>query len=153
MIAMVGSLGLLVGFLIGFAARDAIDLIRHPRKETPMPGSSQRTRRVLYVGLAISLILNVATGILVGVTLTSTNAYSRCSAEWQQDFSVAYKARVSARASVDNALDKVVTAVALEDPRLFRRAVARYIRLRDQQIKKQERNPLPALPQTTCGKR
>lgn len=103
------------------------------------------------IALVLTLVLNTVVGVLLITTRQSTAAYSRCTAEWQQQFGEAYRARVAASSAVDNAMDGVVRAVAAEDSEAFKLAVQKYVGLRDEQAETRKKNPLPPLPEVLCG--
>lgn len=103
------------------------------------------------VALVLTLTLNTVVGLLLIATRQSAADFSKCSAQWQQQFGSAYRARIAAAKKVDTALDGVLRAVAAEDPDAFRRAVAQYVQLRDDQATARADNPLPPLPEQLCG--
>lgn len=146
-------LGATLGLLIGFFGRDAFDLLRS-RKGSPRMSERKKIPVVSVVGLialATTLVGNTLVGVLLIATRASTADYAQCSAEWQQEFGSAYRARVDAVSAVDQALDRVVFAVAERDTKAFKRAVRRYVELRDEQKQARAENPLPPLPETLCG--
>lgn len=103
------------------------------------------------IALVLTLALNTIVGLLLIGTRQSAAEYARCSAEWQQEFGSAYRARVATVSAVDRSLDRVVRAVADQDPVAFKKAVRHYVALRDKQTQAREENPLPPLPETLCG--
>jgi cytochrome b561 len=149
-IALLTALGFFLGVLVGFVLRDASELIRS-RKESPMPFSTP-AHRVMTMGLILSIVLVSIVGALLVVTRKSANDYFTCTADWQQQFGKAYKARAEATIAVETALDAVVRAVATQNREAFKRAVAEYVRLRDDQTEERRTNPLPQLPAQLCGK-
>lgn len=153
MIWLVFALGLLLGFLVGVVMRDALDLYRSSRKAAPSMKTPPRPipRHLLAGLLILTLVLNTAVGVLLILTRQSTAAYTSCAASWQQQFGEAYQARLDASVAVSGAMDDVVKAVAAEDPKAFRDAVQRYVRIRAEQDAERRRNPLPPLPETLCG--
>lgn len=78
-------------------------------------------------------------------------AFTHCTAEWQADFLIAYEARSSAGIVVSDAMDRLVRAVADQDPHAFRAALKHYLAVRDRQNEERAKNPLPPLPQVRCG--
>lgn len=112
----------------------------------------QRAMTLAIVALVVSLVANAAVGVLLILTRTQTERYAECTAEWQQQFSVAYLARSDAAAEVSEAMDEVLLAVSAEDQARFDRAVRNYVTLRANQEKERSENPLPPLPETLCGK-
>lgn len=151
MTALVGALGLLVGFLIGVVFDDALDLFRASRRERDMNRSSIG-RGALAGGLVVAVVLQVTVGVLLILTRHATGDYAACTGRWQQDFSVAYKTRLADSIPVQNALDNLIRAVASQDRAKFQASLARYVKLRDAQEKGRKENPLPPLPETLCGK-
>lgn len=119
-----------------------------------MTNAPRKIPVVSVVGL-ISLVLGVTLNAVVGVLLIQTRQsaqdYASCSAQWQQQFGTAYRARVAASIEVDAAQDAVFRAVAASDPKAFKVALADYIEVRDQQKREREKNPLPPLPEQLCG--
>lgn len=103
------------------------------------------------IALILTVTLNAAVGVLLIQTRQSTARYATCTAEWQQQFGEAYSARVEAATAVSEAMDRVVFAVAHQDPKEFRKAVANYVALRSDQADAQKNNPLPPLPEVLCG--
>lgn len=103
------------------------------------------------IALVLTIALNSIVGLLLIATRQSTAEYTSCSADWQQQFGSAYRARVTAAKKVDRAQDEVFRAVADEDAVAFKSALGRYIKLRDNQKAKRAANPLPPLPETLCG--
>jgi len=103
------------------------------------------------VALVLTLALNAVVGVLLIQTRRSANDYAACSAQWQQQFGTAYRARVAASIEVDTAQDAVFRAVAANDPDAFKVALAEYIKVRDQQKSERAKNPLPPLPEQLCG--
>lgn len=147
------ALGLLLGFAIGFIAREVVDPWLTSRKAGPMP-ETRKVPVVSVVGsiaLALTLVLNTIVGVLLMTTRQSTERYSRCTAEWQQEFAAAYQARLAASVAVDEQLDAVIRAVYAQDREAFAKAVRAYVRQRDEQATERERNPLPPLPERVCG--
>jgi hypothetical protein len=98
------------------------------------------------------MVLVSIVGALLVVTRKSANDYFTCVGGWQQQFGTAYKARLAASISVEGALDRVIRAVAAQDPVKFKRAVRTYVRLRDEQAQDRRTHPLPPLPEKLCGK-
>lgn len=150
--AAFSALGLLVGFAIGFVARDALDQLssrkaRSMHEDRKIPVVSV----VGVVALVLTVGLNAIVGVLLMTTRQSTERYSRCTADWQQEFAAAYQARLAASVDVDEALDAVIRAVYANNTDAFRRAVRTYVSMRDQQEKDRARNPFPPLPERVCG--
>jgi Flp pilus assembly protein CpaB len=77
--------------------------------------------------------------------------FSKCTAKWQDDFLAAYRARSDASYVVNQALDRLILAVAHEDQDAFQAALRNYVAVRDQQAQQREDHPLPPLPSTRCG--
>ena len=134
------------------------------------PTPEARARRKRWATLGISaviflLVVNGATASLLIVTRARTEAYAQCTAQWQQQFSVAYVARDSAYQArldsagrVSEATDLVIVSVTSDDPAKFREAIDNYLkvradqnRIRKEQDEERVRNPLPPLPETLCG--
>lgn len=152
MIWLVFALGLLVGFLVGIVSGDALDLYRASRKDRPMSPSNTGWKRGLpVVALVVTVALNVVVGLLLILTRESTARYTECSADWQQQFGTAYRARLDASIDVGTAMDGVLMAVDSNDPSSFNTAVDRYVALRQAQDRERRANPLPPLPETLCG--
>lgn len=121
---------------------------------SPTPEARRQRRNIALLSVAalvMSLIANAFVGVLLIFTRASTEEYARCSAEWQQQFTVGYLARSDAAAEVSEAMDEVVTAVAAEDAAAFNVAVRKYVTLREKQNAERRKNPLPPLPKTLCG--
>lgn len=103
------------------------------------------------VSLVLAVAIQASVGVLLYQTRQSADDYASCSAEWQQQFGGAYRARVAASIEVDVAQDAVFRAVAAEDPAGFQAALDAYIKVRDNQVKERAKNPLPPLPEQLCG--
>ena len=103
------------------------------------------------IALVLTLALNAIVGVLLMTTRQSTERYSRCTAEWQQEFAAAYRARLAASVDVDEALDAVIHAVYARDRDAFAKSVRHYVRTRDKQESDRAKNPLPPLPERVCG--
>lgn len=103
------------------------------------------------IALVLTLTLNAVVGGLLIQTRQSAEDYASCSAEWQQQFGTAYRARIAASIEVDSAQDDVFRAVAAGDPEKFKTALANYIKVRDAQKRERAKNPLPPLPEQLCG--
>lgn len=103
------------------------------------------------IALVLTVALNAIVGLLLIGTRQSTENYAKCSADWQQQFGTAYRARIAASMKVDEAQDQVFRAVAAQDTDAFKAALSRYVKLRDNQEAEREKNPLPPLPDVLCG--
>lgn len=146
-------LGLFLGFAIGFIAREVIDPWLSSRKANAMP-QARKVPVVSVVGmiaLVLTVSLNAIVGVLLVTTRQSTERYSRCTADWQQEFAAAYQARLAASVDVDKALDDVIRAVYAQDREAFAKSVRAYVRTRDRQASQRAKNPLPPLPERVCG--
>lgn len=155
----------IAGLLSGVVFRDALDIYRASRKERSMTSSRNKIGRGLIVALSVALVLNFGLGLLLvqqratgertareGERLARDLAtYSNCTNKWQQDFATGYQARYDAAVLVSEAMDGVVGAVAAQDPEKFRAAIARYLKVREQQNADREKTPLPPLPDQLCG--
>jgi small ligand-binding sensory domain FIST len=115
---------------------------------------AQRRRALIFAisALVVSLAANAFVSVLLILTRSATENYAQCTAQWQQQFSVAYLARSDAAAEVSKAMDDIITAVAERDEDKLRVAVEHYVTLRETQEKERRENPLPPLPETLCGK-
>lgn len=151
--ALIFGLGLCVGFLVGVATDDALDLYRSARKERPpvnRPAWITRTRVLTAIFGAIVLV-QFATGVLLISTYTKASSYTTCSARWQDEMSVAFRARAAVAAEASTALDRIIRAVAEDNDRAFRRALESYVKVRDRQDRQRQKNPLPEPPEALCG--
>lgn len=157
-------LGLLLGVLIGVVLRDALDLYRQSRQSRKARDMNKvhppKIQSVLWLLLALAVVLQLGVGgLLVYSRFDEQNdrkardAYQACTTNWQQEFASAYKARIESSTEAANALEEVVRAVDSENPERFRRAVDDYLSLRDTQVKDQEKNPYPPLPDELCGEK
>lgn len=156
------SLAFVVGIAVGVVLDDAWTLYTKEKKGAHMD-LSPRTQRhtgkprreistnALGVMLICCCLALLAVGVSLIVTRSSTERYSQCTADWQQQFSSAYLARTAAAIEVSDSMDQVVIAVAAQDEKKFDEAVEHYIQVRDAQIKEQADNPLPPLPKVLCG--
>lgn len=160
------SLG--VGFLAGIALDDALDLYRASRKERRMSQIGKpNSRAILGVLLGFAVALQLGVGVLLidarrdladserrnADIAERLTVYTDCTTRWQQSFAAAYQARVESSTAASNALEKVVRAVDAQDSDRFRDSVDAYLLLRDRQIKDQQRNPYPPLPDELCGEK
>lgn len=160
MTALYCVLSLLVGFLAGIALDDALDLYRHSRKAKDMKANvhppSSRTLWAVALAAVVAAQLIVG-GMLIKSRLDLQNAerdrasYQACTNRWQQEFASAYLARLTASTDASAALERVIRGVDTEDIVRIRVAVDEYLELRAQQVKSQQRNPYPALPDDLCG--
>lgn len=149
MYLLVGSLGLVVGFLAGIVFRDALDLYRSSRKDRRMSPTRNHTLNRWLLTIAI-----VANGVTAGFLIyqrAESADFTRCTAEWQTDFYGAYQPRSQSVADTLAALDDVVASVAKRDQTEFDKALRNYQEIRRQQVADRKANPLPELPETACG--
>lgn len=107
--------------------------------------------RLIVAAFVLVLVANFGLGVMLVVTRHSAMTYARCVAQWQQDFSVGYKARYHSSVQVGNAMDDVLAAVGEQDGDKFKAAVTNYNTLRDEQKAARVKNPLPPLPAAVCG--
>lgn len=151
--ALLFALGLVLGFAVGFAGRGALEALSSSWKDNRMNQHSKVpvVSVVGVIALVLTLALNSVVGVLLMTTRQSTERYSHCTADWQQEFAAAYQARLAASVAVDKELDRVIRAVYAQDRAAFSRAVQAYIRTRDQQGEERVKNPLPPLPERVCG--
>ena len=153
--------GLALGFPIGVMFDDALDLYRASRKERTVKSDFQQmtgTRAGLTGLLAVLVVLNFGVGLLLittrvtaQVTAADLAVYSACTSRWQQEFANAYKARYDSSLPVSDALDEIVEAVAADDIPRMNRAIANYLKVREQQKVERAATPLPPLPEQLCG--
>lgn len=101
--------------------------------------------------LVVTSLSCVVLGVGLWLQRQSSADFSHCTAEWQDDFVQAYKARSSASIVVSRAMDRVVRAVSDQDPDAFDAAVTHYLAVRDRQNEERAKNPLPPLPSKRCG--
>lgn len=80
-----------------------------------------------------------------------SDQFTSCTAQWQADFLNAYRARSDASYVVNQALDKLIRAVASRDEHAFRKALHHYVTVRDRQNEQRANHPLPPLPAVRCG--
>ena len=120
-----------------------------------MPDTKLQQRRAVTLGissLAVTVTMNAVVGFLLIVTRTQAEDYTECTAQWQQQFSVAYLARTHSAAEVSEAMDRVLLAVDSQSQSDFDGAVNNYVALREKQNRERANNPLPPLPEDLCGK-
>ena len=120
-----------------------------------MPDTKLQQRRAVTLGitaLAVTVTMNAVVGFLLIVTRTQAEDYTECTAQWQQQFSVAYLARAHSAAEVSEAMDRVLLAVDSRSQSDFDGAVNNYVALREKQNRERTNNPLPPLPEDLCGK-
>lgn len=147
--ALVGLLGLAVGFLAGIVWRDALDLYLASRKERRrMPTHNHTVNRWL---LTLVLVVNSALGGFLIYQRAVAEEFTRCTSEWQSDFYDAYVPRSQAFADTLEALDGVVSSVAKRDQTEFDKALSNYQEIRRDQVADRKATPLPELPATACG--
>lgn len=120
---------------------------------------------LLLWGLVLSLLLNALVGGLLFFTRSSAGDYYACMAKWQQETSIANKARADAAESADEAqreswagLDNVLKEIqpghgaafaqSLEDLRTLR---AKQVQEDTRQAKIRRDNTLPDFPKEVCG--
>lgn len=112
-------------------------------------------RAVANTLVAVLLVVMGVATTVVGVGLwiqrQQSSDFTHCTAEWQDDFITAYKARSMAGLAVSRAMDRVVQAVSDHDPDAFRHAVRHYLSVRARQNEERASNPLPPLPSVRCG--
>lgn len=156
LILLVGASSFIVGVLVGVALDDARDQLREFRNERkPMPRKDSRTSIWLLI---IVLALNfVVSGFLIKTRIDTTNvaarqaAFTKCVADYNQNFSAAYRARLAPAAAATEALDKVMLSVADKDRDAFAAALKNYVDLRTKAKASQAQNPYPPLPDDYCG--
>lgn len=144
---------LLVGFLAGIALDDALDLYRHSRKAKNMKANVHPPsgRTMWTIALAVVVLAQILVGGLLIKTRIDNADYVSCTSKWQQDFASAYQARLTASTDASAALERVIRGVDSEDLGRIRVAVDEYLELRSEQVKSQQSNPYPALPDQLCG--
>lgn len=154
MVWLIFALGLTVGFVAGVVLDDAFDLYLASRKERRMNKTARgfASSKVITTGLLIlAVVLQLVVGVVMIVERGNRQEYDACTTRYQQEFAAAYQARITSSTEAANALEQVVRAVGAEDSAQFRLAVSEYLRLRDQQIRDQKKNPYPPLPDELCG--
>lgn len=164
--ALLSVLSLIVGVCVGVVWDDAWDFYRASRRDKPTvdrhPDETQQqttNRRrfnsttTLGWTLIVTTVCAAVTGILLITTKAATEAYSQCTAQWQQQFGEAYTARVEAAREVSDAMDAIVLSVSADDRSAFHKAVEDYLNVRESQKRDQAANPLPPLPEVLCGER
>lgn len=155
-ITLVAVLSAVVGLFSGYFLRELVDLIRrrYSARESRMrphrPHVTAQMIQIIALGLAVLLLL--VEGLLLILTRHETAQYTRCTAQWQQQFSDSYKARVDSASEVSTAMDRVIKAVYSSDPDAFKAAIQNYVNVRARQDAAREKNPLPAPPDEVCGK-
>ena len=134
----------------------------------PTPEARRQRRNVAILAITmftLTLIVNAVVATLLIIERARTESYTECTAEWQQQFSIAYEARQNAAekrnaaaARVSAATDEVITAVAQEDRDKFEASLDDYLRVRAEQNKVRaaldeelRTKPLPPFPETVCG--
>lgn len=161
---LIALLSFSLGIIVGAVLNDAWKLYRSVQTEsTPMTDTHKGTRssseRSLITTTTLGFVLIAATvalavvGVMLMVTRNTTEAYSKCTATWQQRFGEAYTARADASIEVTEAMDGVILAVQSNDKKEFDRAVNAYLDVRAKQIDERKANPLPPLPEVLCGER
>lgn len=149
MIALVGGLGLVVGFLAGVAFDDALNLYRSSRKERTMSPTRNHTLN-RWLLLMVLLVNAIVGGALIYQRAVSAE-FTSCTATWQTDFATVYKARSDAAADTQTALDELLAAVRSGDQTGFQTELRQYQKLRRDQVAERKANPLPPLPEKVCG--
>jgi hypothetical protein len=158
------TLAFIVGLCVGVALDDAWDLYRAARRDSLVshqPETTQQTTdrhrfnnlTALGWSLIIASAAMLAVGVMLIVTKNATESYSKCTAQWQQQFGEAYTARVTAANEVSEAIDGIVQGIADQDRAMYDSAIVQYVEVRAAQKKKQAENPLPPLPEVLCGER
>jgi hypothetical protein len=147
-IALVFALGVLVGIMIGILLDDAFDMLKKEHFKMPF---STPANRIFSIGLLVSILLNLAVGLLLLRTRASAEDYYSCIADWQQEFAVGYTARANLTADVQVALDKIIMGVNRQDQTAFKEGVSEYVKLRASQDAERKKHPLPELPDQACG--
>ena len=154
MTALLCTLSLLVGFLIGITLDDALALYRASRKDRHMSRVKvPAARTILAIGLVIGVILQLGVGVFIIFERAARVGYAECNAQWQQKFAAAYSTRLVASSESSEALEAVVRSVRSNDRAKIDAAIDAYLVIRDRQVRQQERNPYPALPDELCGAR
>lgn len=145
-------------FLVGlFVGREIDDLYYQTRalikRGTDMttPEKLRRRQFVLIWVLVGVLAANVFLGALLQITRIQQGDFTQCSAEYNQQFSEAYKARLQASTEATEALDRLVLAVNSKDREKFHAALANYVTLRTKAKATAQANPYPPLPDQFCG--
>lgn len=106
-----------------------------------------RTRNILTVVAFLAILAGVVVPSLIAIK--QVGALSDCVANYSQQFSAAYQARLASSSTPQ--LDDVLKAADQKDTAAFNKALDQYLAARDQQIAEQQRNPYPPLPDTFCG--
>lgn len=141
------------------AAPDPDTVYDHAEGDDTRSKPASRTdwgRRILTGMLVLAVVLQVGVGVLLLLTRAETSEYTTCVGQWQQDFSVAYRARLADAVATSKATDRVFFAFAASvntgkrGPSVA--ALQNYREVREAQDQGREKNPLPPLPETLCGK-
>lgn len=147
-------LAFVVGVLVGASIDDLFESVHHHKGKlmTDKP-------KVLTWLLTICIAANIGIGALMIVSRVQQTDIAReqtrfteCVADYNQQFSSAYKARLASSGQATDALDRVMMAVSSKDEAEFKAALADYVKLRLAAKAQQRANPYPALPDDYCGK-
>lgn len=103
-----------------------------------------------YIVLISVLCISIAAGLLV--QRHESAQFTRCIAQWQDEFVTSYSARAKASPPVFKAFDGIVKAVAAKDSDAFRMATQHYLNVRAKQNRQRHQNPIPPLPSVRCGR-
>lgn len=144
---LIFALGILIGIMIGVLLDDAVALLR--KEHVTLPTMS--VRLLGYIGLILSLLLSAGVGALLLLTRASASDYYSCMADWQQQAASATRVRAEANEEVQNAMDRVMTAVVARDTEQISAALKAYVSLRTKQNTDRKEAPYPDLPDKVCG--
>lgn len=150
LIVVVFVLGVFVGREVDDTYYLARDWVKGRR---PMAADRKERRRqnVLLGLLVVALASNVLVGVLLQVSRIQQGDFTRCSADYDQQFSQAYRARLAASTEATEALDRLVMAVDSRDDAEFQNALDNYVKLRTKAKATAQANPYPPLPESVCG--
>lgn len=157
---LVFIVGLILGAVLGHEVDDLVVVAKAAWRGHHVALTTEHDRvvrsgrsltRSTLILLAVLVVAQVGIGVAQIVTYARQQNLSKCVNEYNQQFSVAYNARLSASQEASDALDAIVAAISKDDQTAFRAAVADYVAQRDKVKKAQVTNPFPAVPDTFCG--
>jgi len=144
-------LSLIVGGFTGYFLRDLVDAARLRRSREGRAMRRPTAQTVQFIALGAAVLLLLVEGLLLIKTRQETAACTKCTAQWQQQFSASYVARTEAAGEVSTAMDAVIKAVYTRDSGDFKKAISDYVQIRRDQDEARAKNPLPDPPGEVCG--
>lgn len=101
-------------------------------------------------GLILLMSVAIPGFISQSIIIAEQNRDMQCVASWADQFTARSEALVEPAKKKDEAEDRLIRAVAMNDPELFRSALAEYVEASDELAAVREEQPIPEAPRFQC---